>query len=85
MTGEVSSLDETFQEACGANRELAKSLLKQLNVNESLNKKQEELMVELREVPMEKDKLINSNQDLSSKIFRIQSHSEVVEKRNSLL
>ena len=54
MTGEVHSLDKALRKARGANRELAKSLREQLDVNESLNQKQEELIAELREVLMEK-------------------------------
>ena len=70
LTGEVNSLDEALREARGANRELVKSLQEQLDVNETLNKKHEEVMVELKEVRMEKVKLIDSYQALRSKFPR---------------
>ena len=61
------------------------SLCKSILMLTSLSKKQEELIAELREVLLEKVKLIDSNQALRSEVSRIQSHSEVMEKRNSLL
>ena len=71
LTGEVHSLDEALWEARGANQELTKSLQEQLDVNESLNKKQEELMMELKKTLMEKIESIDSNQTLRSEIFKI--------------
>jgi len=44
----------------GANRELAKSLQEQLDINESLNKEHEKLMMELKKMLMKKIESIDS-------------------------